>query len=39
MDALFNNMTIINNIALPLRLRSFSEKTIEKKNRRISFMA
>tara|TARA_B100001142_G_C14269729_1_gene630371 strand:+ start:98 stop:745 length:648 start_codon:yes stop_codon:yes gene_type:complete len=30
-DALFNNMTIINNIALPLRLRSFSEKTIEKR--------
>ena len=30
-DALFNNMSIVNNIALPLRLRNFSEKTIEKR--------
>ena len=30
-DTLFNNMSIINNIALPLRLRNFSEKIIEKR--------
>ncbi|MAC41690.1 MAG: hypothetical protein CMJ05_07865, partial [Pelagibacterales bacterium] len=30
-DTLFNNMSIINNIALPLRLQNFSEKTIEKR--------
>ena len=30
-DPFFNNMSIINNIALPLRLRNFSEKIIEKR--------
>jgi ABC-type ATPase involved in cell division len=30
-DTLFNNMSIIDNIALPLRLRNFSEKIIKKR--------
>jgi ABC-type ATPase involved in cell division len=30
-DPLFNNMSIINNIALPLRLRNYSENIIEKR--------
>ena len=30
-DTLFNNMSIMNNIALPLRLQNFSEKIIEKR--------
>ena len=30
-DTLFNNMSIVNNIALPLRLQNFSEKIIEKR--------
>ena len=30
-DTLFNNMSIINNIALPLRLRNYSENIIEKR--------